>query len=209
VQTSNSSGFSDTKLFGDDGVSVKACSALTGAMTISLTAQYTMGNVTGNPISQVPSVTLTILLDGQEELGTVTMEPFTSSQTVSAKFDISKTIAAGTHNIVARVKYATPYLGTGGSLTYSGSVANTDTLGATSKIHMSRYLTNGYAVGCGAEQYTESLMIDEKMLHKTESGKAGISIHDDVLKLKLDGEWYTVTANTTLNTLSLAKDSNS
>jgi hypothetical protein len=205
VLMSNSNGYSDKTLF---GVTAKASSELAGEITISLTGQYTVGTVPDpTPISQNASLTLIILLDGKEELGSVSMTPFTTSQTVSSKITISKTIAAGTHTLVARVKYATPYLGDGGSLTFSGKVMSTDGVTATSKIHLSRYLTNGYAVGCGATQYTEALMIDEKMLYKTEAGNAGISLNDGVMKLKLGGEWYTVTANTTLNTLSLSKDS--
>lgn len=113
---------------------------------------------------------------------------------VGETFPISVPISPGTHTISVKVKIFGAGYYTGGSY-QAVTRATFSNCKADAEIKQSHYFANGNAVGCASNQYSETLMENQKLMHKVEAGGVGISFHDGVLKIKLGDKWYTASRN--------------
>jgi hypothetical protein len=182
-----------------------------GSFTLQLSGTVNTGtNNTGTTqISKSPSATLKVLLDGNIELGSVTINYVQIGggfPTAKQDFTFSQAISKGQHIITVVLTTNSPYFYSGGSMSITAK-ATFGECKATADIRKSLYFANGNAVGCSSSQYVETVIESSLLNHKVEAGKVGIHFNNGVMKIKLPngtGEtWYTVSRDTSTGALIL------
>lgn len=167
----------------------------TGTVRLSVSNYFARGAGGYGSIGPRGLSQIIIRIDGKEIARCVNSN-FTDGTTSreSQTVNFSEPISAGTHTITAEILCESTGFGDGGycrpemTATFANCVAN-------AAIRQSHYFANGNAIGCSPTQYSETIMEDDKLLHKVEAGTVGISLHDGVLKIKLGDKWYTATRN--------------
>lgn len=168
-----------------------------GKVVINPSFNYSKGTTSsgGNGLQdfqRIASVSISIFIDNTY-LGSCTVAEGTidGTQSNSQTTNFNAAISPGTHTIKAKINVSCPTIGTGGYFN-AYAVATFSNCVATAEIKMSRYFANGNAVGCSSNQYSETIMENNKLLHKVEAGNVGIHLNNGVMKLKIGGTWYTV-----------------
>lgn len=105
---------------------------------------------------------------------------------------VSRAISAGTHRLSVRVVISNPNY-TADSSYQVYAYATFSDCKASADIRMARYFANGQAVGCSSTDYMETLIENNKLLHKIKSGDAGMEFKDGTMKICIGGVWYTAT----------------
>lgn len=153
-----------------------------------------VGSTTSGP-SQMFYVQVEVLLDNSV-VGrfNITDKIDSNDNSGSTIVDFSRGIIAGTHTLKTRVTISVPYY-TSGSLNVTAK-STFSNVKASASIRMSRYFANGQAVGCSTEQFIESIIQNNKMMHKVRCGDAGLEIADGTFKIRIGGVVYTATVAT-------------
>lgn len=107
-------------------------------------------------------------------------------------FDLTRGIGAGKHTFRVMVRINNPYYD-GNSSYQVYAKATFSNCKASADIRMARYFANGQAVGCSSTDYMETLIENNKLLHKVKCGDAGMEFNNGTMKICIGGVWYTAT----------------
>lgn len=107
-------------------------------------------------------------------------------------FDLTRGIGAGKHTFRVMVRIHNPYYD-GNSSYQVYAKATFSNCKASADIRMARYFANGQAVGCSSTDYMETLIENNKLLHKVKCGDAGMEFNNGTMKICIGGVWYTAT----------------
>lgn len=174
---------------------------LTGRVVIAANFTKTLVSDTTHS-SRVFYVQVVVIVDGTQ-VGLLKLTENAGSQTGSDSktVDFSVGLAAGTHTIKTRVQVSVPYY-TSGSLSVTAKSTFTN-VKASADVRMARYFANGQAVGCSSSQYIETLIENNKLLHKIRAGNCGIQLKDGTMQIMIAGVWYTCSRDSSTGALKL------
>lgn len=156
---------------------------------VSVNGSYTPGS----GMSQVPYAAVRVYLDDMY-LGLAGIADFNGSFSDERTFSFSKNLSIGSHTLKAVIEITNPNYSSGsytitGKNTFSNVKVEYD-------LRASRYFANGNAIGCSSSQFSETLIQNSKLLHRVQSGNAGIEINDGTFKVRIAGVWYTASVET-------------
>lgn len=67
-----------------------------------------------------------------------------------------------------------------------------DKLEYASDLYISRYFSNGFALGSSTSNFFECLNVSNSMLVRAVMGRYGVNINQNCVQLRLNGQWYTI-----------------
>lgn len=162
-----------------------------GSVTLRLNSYGSYSIASGKP-SQMFSARVSVYLDGVY-LGYLDIGDMPESKNKTISFE--KAISKGSHKLQTKIQVVNPNYVDQSSYSVT-AISEWSNVKAEFDVRMSRYFANGNAVGCGSSQFFETIMENNKLMHKVRSGNAGLEINDGSMKLLIGGVWYTASVQT-------------